>query len=376
MRVLYVDDALAIHGGIERVITDKLNWLAENGGCQVCLLIADQGNHPVVFPLSSKVECHDLGIMFHQMYRYSVWKRCRLFFHLHRLFRQRMSAQIQAFSPDIIICTRLDFIGDVMKVRGNIPVVYESHETYIVDKFEKNSWQRKLLVKFWYHALKKIQMIVSLTQRDALNWKKINPHVEVIPNVVHLNDSGKYSDCSSKIAIFVGRYSYQKDLQSLLRIWEIVSQQHPDWQLHIYGGYGVEQDMILSEIKKNDANISVHESTSDIMDRYKESSILLLTSRYEPFGLVLPEAMSCGLPVVAFDCPYGPRDIIHDGVDGFVIENRDINQFAEKVCLLMDNPDLRLKMGKEGIKSSARYENKVIMPIWIKLFQSLKAKKD
>lgn len=374
MRVLYVDNALAIHGGIERVITDKVNWLAENGGCKVCLLIAGQGNHPVVFPLSSKVECHDLGILFHQMYRYSVWKRCRLFFHLHQLFRQRMSAQIQAFSPDIIICSRLDFIGDVMKVRGKIPVVYESHETYIVDKFEKNSWQRKLLVKFWYHALKKIQMIVSLTQRDALDWKKINPHVEVIPNVVHLNDSGKYSDCSSKTAIFVGRYSYQKDLQSLLRIWEIVSQRHPDWQLHIYGGYGVEQDLILSEIKKNDLNISVHESTSDIMDRYIESSILLLTSRYEPFGLVLPEAMSCGLPVVAFDCPYGPADIISDGIDGFLIKNRNIEEFAEKVCLLIEDQVLRCRFGKAGVLSSQRYRTDVVMPQWVNLFRQLSNK--
>ena len=214
MKLLFVESALAIHGGIERVIIDKLNWLAENGDCRVCLLIADQGNHPIVFPLSPKVECHDLGIMFHQLYRYSGWKRYRLFLHLHQMFRKRMSAQIKAFSPDIIICTRLGFIGDVIKVRGSIPVVYESHDSYIINKYERNSWRRKLQAKFWYHTLKKIQMIVSLTQGDALDWKKINPHVEVIPNVVHLNDSGKYSDCSSKTAIFVGRYSYQKDLQS------------------------------------------------------------------------------------------------------------------------------------------------------------------
>ena len=371
MKVLYVENALAIHGGIERVITDKINWLAENGGSQVCLLIAGQGNHPIAFPLSSKVECHDLGIMFHQMYHYSVWKRCRLFFKLHQLYRQRMSAQIQAFSPDIIICTRLDFVGDVIKVSGNIPVVYESHESYIVDKFERNSWQRKLLVKYWYHALKKIQVIVSLTQRDALDWKKINPHVEVIPNVVHLNDSSICSDCSSKNAIFVGRFSYQKDLQSLLRIWDIVSQRHPDWQLHVYGGYGVEKDMILSEVKKMDAKILVHESTSDIMERYKESSILLLTSRYEPFGLVLPEAMSCGLPVVAFDCPYGPADIIADGVDGFLIKNRDIDEFANKVCQLIESEELRRQMGNNGIISSQRYRADAVMPQWIRLFDEL-----
>ena len=85
MKLLYVDNALAIHGGIERVLTDKLNWLVEYGDCEICLLTANQGNHPIVFPLSAKVECHDLGIMFHQMYRFSGWKRFSLFFHLHQL---------------------------------------------------------------------------------------------------------------------------------------------------------------------------------------------------------------------------------------------------------------------------------------------------
>jgi glycosyltransferase involved in cell wall biosynthesis len=214
-------------------------------------------------------------------------------------------------------------------------------------------------------------MIVSLTQRDALDWKTINPHVEVIPNVVHLNNSGKYNDRSFKTAIFVGRYSYQKDLQSLLRVWEIVSQRHSDWQLHIYGGYGIEKDQVLSEIKKMDASILVHESTSDIMERYKESSILLLTSRYEPFGLVLPEAMSCGLPVVAFDCPYGPADIIADGVDGFLIKNRDIDEFANKVCQLIESEELRRQMGNNGIISSQRYRADAVMPQWIRLFDEL-----
>ena len=97
-----------------------------------------------------------------------------------------------------------------------------------------------------------------------------------------------------------------------------------------------------------------------------------MTSAYEPFGLVLPEAMSCGIPVVAFDCPYGPSDIITDGKDGFLIRNNDIHDFAEKVCLLMDKPDLRKKMGKAGIVSSRRYEAKLIMPQWVQLFQSLK----
>ena len=111
-------------------------------------------------------------------------------------------------------------------------------------------------------------------------------------------------------------------------------------------------------------SIVLHEPTSAIFDEYLKSSVLLMTSYYEPFGLVLPEAMSCGLPVVAFDCPYGPASIITDGVDGFLIPNRDIQAYAEKLCLLMDDDELRRTMGQAGIISSRRYDLSDIMPLW------------
>ena len=145
---------------------------------------------------------------------------------------------IRTFSPDVIVCTRLDCVYDVIKEKGCIPVVYESHNSFLAYTFENHSWLQKLRIKYLHHALKKAQMIITLTKDDALEWIKIHSNVLVIPNVVHLNDTGRYSDCQSKSAIFVGRYSYQKDIESLLQIWKLVNQRHPDWQLNIYGGYG------------------------------------------------------------------------------------------------------------------------------------------
>lgn len=371
MKLLYVENTLAIHGGIERVLTDKLNWLVEYGGCEVCLLVADQGNHPIVFPLNPKVECHDLGIMFHRVYRYSGWKHYRLFFKLQQQFRQRMAAWIQSFSPDVIICTRQEYLPSVIKVKRTIPVVYESHNSFLAYKFEKLSLLQKIQTQWYFRAVKKVQMVVALTQGDASEWKKLNPHVQVIPNVVHLNNTGRYSDCCTKSAIFVGRYTYQKDIPSLLRIWSLVSQRHPDWQLHIFGGYGSEKEMLQSQIRGMDINIVVHEPTSTIFEEYLRSSMLLMTSRYEPFGLVLPEAMSCGLPVVAFDCPYGPAEIVTDGVDGFLVRQRKLEKFVDKVCLLMDNQELRVKIGKAGIVSSQIYDVNHIMSLWKQLFKQL-----
>lgn len=373
MKLLYVDNSLAIHGGLERVLTDKLNWLVEDGACEVCLITANQGNRPIVFPLSPKVKYYDIGIMFHQVYRYSGWKRYHLLLKLHRLFRYQIAEMIHLFSPDIIVCTRLDCISDVIKVRGAIPVVYESHHSFLAYKFEKYSWLQRIRVKFWHHALKKVQMIIALTQGDALEWKKINPHVQVIPNVVHLNDMKIFSDCCAKSVIFVGRYSYQKNIQSLLQIWELISQRFPDWQLHIFGGYGDQNDIFQSNINIRN-NIFIHPPTNAILEEYINSSILLMTSRFEPFGLVLPEAMSCGLPVVAFDCPYGPADIITDGIDGFLIKNRNIEEFVDKVCMLIEDKDLRHRIGMAGALSSQRYRADVVMPQWLDLFMQLSKK--
>ena len=371
MKLLYVENTLAIHGGIERVLTDKLSWLVEHGGCEVCLLIANQGEHPIVFPLNPKVEYHDLGIMFHRMYRHSGWKRYRMFFKLQKLFRQRIATWIQTFSPDIIVCTRLEYLSDVRKVSRDIPVVYESHNSFFSYKLEKGSFFRKFQIQWYCQAVKKVQMIVALTQGDALEWQNLNPHVQVIPNVVHLNDTGRFSDCSSKSAIFVGRYTYQKDIQSLLRIWSLVHQRHQDWYLHIFGGYGIDQEDLQYQIRKMNMSIVVHESTSTIYEEYLRSSMLLMTSRYEPFGLVLPEAMSCGLPVIAFDCPYGPAEIITDGKDGFLIKNRSIEDYVDKVCLLMEDEELRRKMGQEGVHSAQRYNANQVMPQWKQLFEQI-----
>ena len=117
--------------------------------------------------------------------------------------------------------------------------------------------------------------------------------------------------------------------------------------------------------------VIVHQSTPHIFQAYQQCSLLISTSLFEPFGLVIPEAMSCGLPVVAYDCPYGPADIITDGVDGFLIKNRDVNSFSQRVCQLIDNHNLRVQMGQEGIISSRRYNISDVMSKWIHIFEQL-----
>jgi glycosyltransferase involved in cell wall biosynthesis len=213
--------------------------------------------------------------------------------------------------------------------------------------------------------------IVALTKGDAAVWHKINKLTFIIPDVVNLNDSGTYSDVLSKSAVFVGRLSCQKDIGSLLAIWRLVYQYHPDWKLHIYGEKGDIDDDLYNHLFATNIGVVVHAPIQHIHDEYKKHAILLLSSKYEPFGMVLAEAMSCGLPVVSFDCPYGPKDIITDSVDGFLIIRGDVDDYAKKVCLLMDNYNLRKNMGKKAIFSAQRFSLSIIMPKWYELFETL-----
>ena len=371
MKILYIVDAMANWGGTERILIDKMNYFADIYGYDVYIVTCEQGVHPIPFPLSNKVHFQDLDIRFYRQYRYKLLKRLFIRYKLKRLYRKRLKSYLSQIKPDIIICVSIFLLGSVLRVKGNTPLIIESHFICKSYQYEFHKLKDILREKHFIHQVSKVQHVVALTNGDANDWKEFNPHVSVIPNIVHLNEEGVYSDCKSKSVIFAGRFAKQKDIGALIDIWTIVNQKHPDWKLHIYGGYGDQYDQLHTILENPSLNVFVHEPTVEIFKEYINSSILLLTSLYEPFGLVMPEAMSCGLPVVAFDCPYGPADIITDSVDGFLIHDRNIDEFADKVCLLMGDEQLRKKMGNAGIKSSQRYKGSIIMPKWDSFFNMM-----
>lgn len=370
MKILYVTDALAIWGGIERVLSDKMNYLVREYGYEVYVVTADQGAHPIPFPLDERIHVKDLSIRFHQQYKYHGLRRILKYWELERLFRDRLERYIIEIRPDIISCIRDGYANTVLSTKRHAPIIFESHAMYRDVVFENSTIMHRLITYSKRRKLRKLNRIVTLTQGDADDWKQVCHHVCVIPNVVHLNESVNYSSCQIKNAIFVGRFDVQKDFGTMLKIWALVQQRHPEWILNVYGN-GELKPIFEALVAEQKLNVAIHPAVPDIMEKYKESSMLLMSSLYEPFGLVLVEAMSCGLPVVAFNCPYGPADIINDNIDGFLIEDRNIEAFADRVCQLMENQDLRQQMGKAAIFSAQRYRAEIIMPQWERLFTNL-----
>ena len=359
MRIAFLHTSFATCGGIERVWIEKMNYLATHFGYDIVMVTSDQGNHPMSFPVDERVRHIDMNIGMHTQYRYSGLRRLQKRRQLSRLYEERLRQLLLDVRPDILVCTSTQDMRQLLRLRGNTPVIVESHINFAHD----GTLWNKLLTRYNNHYVGKADAVVTLTQGDAKNWRKVSKNVHVIPNFVHLNDTGSISDCSSKKAVFIGRLVKEKGLDDMTSIWRQVNAQHPDWQLHLYG------EGTMNSVP--DIQLFVHPATATPFERYKESSLLLLTSKFESFGLVLPEAMSCGIPVVSYDCPYGPASIISDGKDGFLIPNRDEQLYVKRVLQLIEDAELRRQMGVQGLTSSQRYRAENIMQQWAALYQSL-----
>ena len=379
MKIVYVYPQFVHRTGTERVLIDKMNYLAEKEGYEIVMLTCEQGVHPVAYPLSPKVRHVDLNTLFYPYYAYNRLKRFYVWYRLENMLQTRYDAFMSVFRPDIVVATT--YHAKLLRLITNCPVKYSRVlESHIDRRFilcnapeNKKNLFRWLHMMYDMHVVKKrsrlCDILIALNHEDASDWSQFLK-TTVIKNVVHLNPIGKYCTHENKKVIFVGRYMKQKGIPDLFKIWELVFQKHPDWHLHLYGE-GVLRNQLERETARQQTNIHIHQSDNQIFDRYLESSIFVITSLYEPFGLVMPEAMSCGLPVVAFDCPYGPADIITDGVDGFLVKNRDVNEFADRVCQLIEDRELRVCMGQAAVKTAQRYRADLIMPKWKELFERL-----
>ncbi len=366
MKVVYLYPSLAIWGGIERILVDKVNYLVRQYDYEVWMITSDQGAHNIPYDLNSKVHFIDLCIRFHQRYRYRLLRRWGVYRKMSRSYHHQLKQLLQEIAPDILICTTVQSVRPLLKIKGNTPLVVESHVNFT----HPDTWKQKLRTYINNIWIGRAEAVVTLTNGDAERWCRVSNHVHVIPNVVNLNETDQYRDCTAKRVLFVGRFEEQKSIGDLFNIWQIVHQQFPDWYLDLYGE-GSLWDFYKHEADSLNINIEVHKPTRHIFDVYKSSSILVLTSLYEPFGLVLPEGMSCGLPVVAFDSPHGPATIISDRESGFLIPHRDHQKFADCLSLLMGDLDLRQQMGMKAIISSQRFSADKIMPMWKKLFEQL-----
>lgn len=377
MKVVYAVEAVNLSGGYDRVIIEKANYLAEHG-FDVIITVASHALAEPCYEISEKVRLVDFGIDFHQQYGHHLFYRAFIYFVMMRRYRRALKELLLFERPDIVITTLGREIDFITKIHDGSVKIGESHiaKNYVrnLHLMEQNGIAQRMIARLWRRKMDKLvgqlDALVLLTQHDADSWSGLTRTV-VIPNSLPFFPE-KPSTCNQKQVIFVGRLNEQKGLEYLVKTWEHVHQKHKDWILQIYGD-GDQRDLLhrlIREAKMEDTVI-LNQPTRQIMDRYLESSIFLLTSRFEGFGMVLIEAMACGVPVVSFDCPWGPADIIKNGEDGFLVGYLNTIEAAEKVVQLIESPELRKEMGIRARENVQRYSRNTVMKQWIDLFYSL-----
>lgn len=377
IKIAYCTPSLYYPGGMERVLTLKANYFAEHWGYEIHIIITDGGEKEPYYKLHPSITVHQLHIDYDELYSLPLLKRIYGYWSKQKLFRKRLNKCLLEIEPDItasLLRRDINFInkmkdksikiGEIHLNKSNYRDFSNNHLPSCIQRIVQQYWMRQFV-----RQARKLKRFVVLSHEDAAEWTELN-NVTVIYNPLPFLPQ-RQSDNSNKQVIAVGRYDPQKGFDRLIPAWSIVNKKHPDWTLRIYGdGMRKQLQEQIDELGISSTCILEH-SIPNIVDKYCESSIFVLSSRYEGFGMVIIEAMACGVPPVSFTCPCGPRDTISDGVTGLLVENGHIEGLAEKICYLIENEDVRKEMGQKARMDIERFRIEPIAEQWKTLFESL-----
>ena len=380
MKIVYVINKMVNLAGIERILTCKMNYLSEKPDYSIFLITYEQPNQALSFQINNRITYQPIDAPTPLREEMTLFGWLKAYITARKVFKHQFYNVIRNICPDIVICTGyafpvLDLIIDNSR-QVNAKIIMESHVKGDTVSMRKYIFNHTLAILFslWDHyilkKIKKVDCVVTLTQEDKEFWKSYAKRIEVIPNILTITPK-KVIDYRAKRIIAAGRYVHQKGFDMLLEAWNIINKNVSDWHLYIFGNENRERYQKIVDKYKMNNNTHLMGATKDIAEEFSKSSIFVLSSRFEGFGLVLAEAMSCGLPCVSFDCPYGPRDIITDREDGVLVENGNVEALSKALEHLMADEDLRKSMGEKALINVARYNSKNIMTRWEELFSSI-----
>lgn len=376
IKIAYCLPSLYIAGGMERVLTIKANYFAEKMGYDITIILTDGMNEKPFYELSPKIHIEHLDVNYNELWDKPLHKKILIYLKKQKLYKKRLSDCLMRIRPDITVSMlrrEINFITSIKDGSLKVGELHVNKHNYRELSGEKGiGFIKRTLSLLWMwqlnQKLKTLDKFVILTAEDQKNWAYLS-NTHVIHNPLPFLPL-KTSDCEQKRVIAVGRYTYQKGFDLLIEAWRMVAPRHNDWSLQIYGSGDKEEFCALKE-RYALSSLHLEDATEEIADKYLESSIFVLSSRYEGFGMVITEAMACGVPPVSFACPCGPRDIINDGEDGLLVENSNIEQLAEKICYLIENEEIRKEMGHKARINVERFKVENIAKQWQKLFSDL-----
>ncbi|WP_073344964.1 glycosyltransferase family 4 protein [Bacteroides congonensis] len=377
MKIAYCIPALYYPSGMERVLTLKANYFAEVFGYEIHIIMTEGKDRKPYYDLHPSIILHQLDIDYDQLNGMPLYKRLPKYIVKQGLFKRKLNECLHQIKPDITISLLrrdINFINSMTDGSVKLGEIHFNKSNYRdFSNSRLPAFIRAIARRYWraqlYRQLRQLERFIVLSHEDAREWTELS-NVEVIHNPLPFFPD-KVSDGNSKQVIAVGRYVPQKGFDRLIPAWQIVARKHPDWVLRIYGdGMREQLQQQIDSLGITDSCI-LEPTVPDIVNKYCESSIFALSSRFEGFGMVIIEAMACGVPPVSFTCPCGPRDIIDDGKDGLLVEDGNIEELAGKISYLIEHEDIRKEMGRQGRIDVRRFRIENIAGQWKRLFESL-----
>lgn len=379
MKLVFCIKGTKNSGGMEKVLSQRVNYLVKNFGYDITIITTENNNSRFqtknsFFYFDPKIRILDLEIDYFNCINFNIIKRNFVKKQKNYLHLKRLNKIIEQIKPDILVS-----LGDLdrfilYKVSFPCKKILEHHfdkKTFTGER-KFNTFFGKILSFYGNYREKKLinkyDEFLVLTYEDKEAWK--DNKIKVINNPLPFN-SKKISSCKNKKIISIGRLDEQKGFDILIDVWKKINEKHYDWILEVYGEGSLRKEL---QDKIDSSNLTdtliLKGNEKNIQSKYLESSIYVMSSRYEGMPMVLLEAMSCGLPLVSFDCPCGPKDIIKDGENGFLIKFGNIDEMVEKINYLIENEDKRIDMGKKSKELSYNYSEEKIMNQWKNLYEN------
>lgn len=341
-------------GGTERMTQILANLLAESPEYHVTVLSLNNEAGKTFFPLDKRVKNSSLsaGNLIHKIRSLYTFTKIN---HIDVLINVDIMLGIFSF-PVAVVNRHLKVVSwEMFNIRNDIG----SRHTKMIR-------QLSLMLSSYY---------VCLTQADMQAFRSemwVKCPITYIYNPICFDSNYKEYSTESKIIMTAGHFFYTKGFDLAVETAKYVFEKHPDWKWVFYGD-GEEMKNVKKMVSKYGLteNICFCGRTNDILSAYKEGSMYVMTSRTEGFGLVLTEAKSCNLPTLAFDVEFGPGEIIQDGVSGYLVEPFDCKAMAEKICCLIENPDIRKDFSNHAKDNLDRFSMENFIHAWESVIASL-----
>ena len=379
MKILYCIPHLYNSGGMERVLTQKVNWLMAHTAHEIAILTTErtpEGMKDTYFALDKRVKVVALNIDFNADYTKPLWSKwCG---HMRRMhaYERALCAYIKDNKVDLCIslCGKeIAFLRSLpCRTIAELHFAKEQRRQLIEANHSSAFWSLLGRIRTWQlvRAVRPLEQLIVLTEEDKRQWEQAGcMNVRCIPNPCSL-DGQKIPIKPKELKILaVGRLHEQKGFDLLLEAWQKIEKKYPEWTLRIVGE-GDQREALTQQIRQTGLQqVVLPGRSADMLEEYTEASLFVLSSRYEGLPLALIEAMWCGMPCVAFDCPHGPKSLLRAD-RGWLVPDGDVEALSRQIEYAILHPvEAAERAQKAQTYVQQTFSESAIMPQWIEVIE-------